>query len=75
MNRKIPPLRYDYVYQLIQDFPLLKFTLNGGINTLQDAKQQLEKGVHGVMIGRSIINTPYHYRNTDSIIYNKQDPG
>ena len=29
-NRKIPPLNYEVVYQLVRDFPHLDFTLNGG---------------------------------------------
>lgn len=36
-NRNIPPLKYDYVYQLQQDFPSLKFTLNGGVRTINQA--------------------------------------
>ena len=36
-NRNIPPLMYDRVYQLKEDFPHLKFTLNGGIKTIKDA--------------------------------------
>lgn len=38
-NRNIPPLKYDYVYQLQKDFPHLLFTLNGGIRTIAHAKQ------------------------------------
>ena len=34
-NRKIPPLKYHYVYQLVKDFPHLYFTLNGGALTLE----------------------------------------
>ena len=29
-NRTIPPLRYEFVYQLKQDFPQLTIVLNGG---------------------------------------------
>lgn len=73
-NRKIPPLKYDYVYNLIKDFPHLHFSINGGINTIEEIKDHLDKGVAGVMIGRAVINTPYYWRNIDSEIYQKADP-
>lgn len=37
-NRTVPPLKYDYVYRLKKDFPDIKFTLNGGIKTLEQAR-------------------------------------
>ncbi|ETW49549.1 hypothetical protein PFMALIP_02477 [Plasmodium falciparum MaliPS096_E11] len=36
-NRKIPPLEYYKVYDLCKLYPHLKFTLNGGIQTIQEA--------------------------------------
>ena len=50
-NREIPPLRYEDVYRLKQDFPHLTIEINGGITTLCDIKQHLQY-VDGVMIGR-----------------------
>lgn len=35
-NRKIPPLEYHKVYDLCQLFPQIKFTLNGGIKTVEE---------------------------------------
>lgn len=35
-NRTIPPLRHDYVYRLVRDFPRLDFTLNGGVTTYEE---------------------------------------
>ena len=61
-NRKIPPLKHEYVHQLVKDFPHLKFTINGGINTLQEAKHHLGHGVHGVSGHTLSILT---HRNTD----------
>ena len=51
-NRHIPPLKYDYVYQLKKDFPNLNITINGGIKAIDDCKEHL-KYVDGVMIGRA----------------------
>lgn len=37
-NRNIPPLKYDYVYRLVRDFPDVDFTLNGGINAYEEVR-------------------------------------
>jgi tRNA-dihydrouridine synthase A len=57
-NREIPPLHYERVYRLKEDFPGLKIILNGGINNSFDAIQHLDK-VDGVMIGRCAYQDPY----------------
>ena len=54
-NRTIPPLNYPWVYQLKKDFPKLKFTINGGIETCQDIAGHLDQ-VDGAMLGRSYHN-------------------
>ncbi|KAH6555100.1 hypothetical protein KP509_1Z281600 [Ceratopteris richardii] len=55
-NRKIPPLKYEYVFALIRDFPHLKFTINGGFNAIGQVEAALRQGVHGVMVGRASYN-------------------
>ena len=74
-NRKIPPLRYDYVYRLAQDFPHLQFTLNGGVNTLDDCQQVLTQQplLAGVMVGRACVNSVFHWANVDSVLYGEPD--
>lgn len=57
-NREIPPLDYERVYQVKQDFPHLEIILNGGIQTSREALAQLER-VDGVMIGRAVYQHPY----------------
>lgn len=42
-NRDVPPLRYEVVHRLVKDFPELKFIINGGIQTLGQAKQQVHE--------------------------------
>jgi len=54
-NREIPPLRYDIVYRLKQDFPHLTIVLNGGVTTPEQIAEHLLR-VDGVMLGRA----PYH---------------
>ena len=73
-NRSIPPLKYDYVYNLVKDFPNLSFSINGGVHTYDDVITHLNQGVTGVMVGRSVINIPYYWKNIDSKIYHSNDP-
>ena len=57
-NRTIPPLNYPWVYQLKKDFPNLKFSINGGIDSCEDIIGHLEH-VDGVMLGRTIYHNPF----------------
>ena len=57
-NREIPPLKYDYVYRLKQEFPQLEIVINGGITTRAQVAAQLDK-VDGVMLGRAAYHDPW----------------
>lgn len=57
-NRTIPPLHYDYVYNIKIEFPDLPVVLNGNIQTTEDIKQHLDH-LDGVMIGRLACQNPY----------------
>ncbi len=65
-NREIPPLRYDDVYRLKQDFPKLAIEINGGIDNLDDIKTHLEH-LDGVMIGRAFYQNPYLLAEANSL--------
>ena len=67
-NRHIPPLKYDYVYQLKKDFPSLNITINGGIKTIDECKEHL-KCVDGVMIGRAAYENPFLIKDIDTELY------
>ncbi len=67
-NRDVPPLRYDMVFQLKQDFPQLEIVLNGGITTLDQAEAVLTK-VDGVMVGREAYHNPYLLAEVDRRIF------
>ncbi|MFZ4833364.1 tRNA dihydrouridine(20/20a) synthase DusA [Rouxiella sp. Mn2063] len=56
-NREVPPLDYPRVYQLKRDFSHLTMAINGGIKTLDEAKQHLEH-MDGVMLGREVYQNP-----------------
>ena len=53
-NREIPPLRYDWVARLKQDFPSLEIVLNGGL-----ANADPHPGVDGIMLGRAAYHDPW----------------
>jgi tRNA-dihydrouridine synthase A len=40
-NRTVPPLRYDAVHRLVERFPEMRFTLNGGIETFPQVAYHL----------------------------------
>jgi len=67
-NRDIPPLDYDRVYHIKQDFPQLNVSINGGIKTLNEANEHLQH-IDGVMIGREIYNNSYILAKADQEIY------
>ena len=67
-NRTIPPLKYDYVYRIKEDFPELKIIINGGIDSLTEAKDHLQN-VDGVMLGRAPYDNPMMLEDVDSEIF------
>lgn len=72
-NRDIPPLNYDRVYQIKQDFPQLHIDINGGIQSLDEATQHLNK-VDGVMMGRAVYRDPYLLAQADAQFYGDSHP-
>ncbi|MDC1081700.1 tRNA dihydrouridine(20/20a) synthase DusA [Gammaproteobacteria bacterium] len=68
-NRNVPPLKYDYVYKLKEDFPELEIIINGGIKSLEESKTHLKK-VDGVMIGRAAYDNPFMLKDIESNFYN-----
>lgn len=67
-NREVPPLKYDYVYRLKQEFPDLEILINGGITTNEQIAEHL-KHVDGVMIGREAYYHPMIMRQWDQLFY------
>ena len=67
-NREIPPLRYGVVANLTEDFPHFQFILNGGIETLAQAKQHLGQ-FSGIMMGRAVYHNPYLLATADNDIF------
>jgi tRNA-dihydrouridine synthase A len=72
-NREIPPLKYDYAYQLKRDFPALEIIINGGIKTLDEVDAHLLH-VDGVMLGREAYHNPYVLAEVDARFYGSSAP-
>ena len=71
-NLNIPPLKYEYVYKLKEDFPNDEIIINGGITSVNEIKPHLEK-TDGVMIGRAAYHTPYLLADIEREIFNNND--
>ncbi len=72
-NRSIPPLKYEYVYRLKQDFPGLEIVLNGGVRCLDEAEAHLRQ-VDGVMLGREAYHNPWLLADVDARLFNDSHP-
>lgn len=72
-NRDVPPLRYDVVFRLKQDFPQLEIIINGGITSLDVSKDLLQK-VDGVMLGREVYHNPYLLSEVDRQLFGDDYP-
>ena len=67
-NREIPPLKYEYAYQLKRDFPDFEIIINGGIKTEAEIDEHLQH-VDGVMLGREAYHNPYVMATFDQRYY------
>ena len=72
-NRSVPPLHYDWVYQIKKDFPELIIGINGGINSLEATQVHLQQ-VDSAMLGRAVYHQPYLLAQVDREIYEKNTP-
>ena len=73
-NREIPPLDYDRVYRLKAETGNRFIGLNGGVQSLSEAVEHLDR-VDGVMIGRAAYHNPGILAEVDRRIYGEEtDP-
>jgi tRNA-dihydrouridine synthase A len=75
-NRTVPPLDYNVVRQLKQDFPALTFVLNGGLETWEHIQTELEQSnaPNGVMLGRAAYQNPWLLQQVDPLLFNQPSP-
>jgi tRNA-dihydrouridine synthase A len=67
-NREIPPLEYPKVWRLKAERPALHIVANGGIRTIEGAREQWAR-VDGVMIGREAYHNPYYLAALDRLAW------
>jgi tRNA-dihydrouridine synthase A len=72
-NRDIPPLDYRRVYRLKAAMPDVPIIINGGIASLDEAKQHLGH-VDGVMLGRAAYHDPWRLLAVDSDLFGEAPP-
>ena len=63
-NREVPPLRYDWAYQIKHERPQLQVIVNGGIADAAEARAHLAH-VDGAMLGRAAYHDPYLLHRLD----------
>src|SRR5439155_22367965 len=69
-NRDIPPLHYDTVYRIKQDFPALTVIINGGIRTVAESETHLAV-VDGVMLGREVYGNPWWLHEIEQTVFHE----
>jgi len=65
-NREVPPLRYDWAWQLKQERPALPVVINGGLASIEAVQAQAGH-VDGVMLGRAAYHDPYLLHQLDTL--------
>lgn len=74
-NRDIPPLDYDLVLRMAAAFPDLPMSINGGIETLEQANALIAGGLNGAMIGRAAYHRPWDIlAEADRVIFEAASP-
>ena len=67
-NREIPPLNYERVRKLKEDFSDLEIIINGGIKQLDFLKRNDLSSLEGIMIGREAYSNPLIFSKVDKIL-------
>ncbi len=71
-NREIPPLDYDLVYRLKVEHPHVPIIINGGIASLDEAKQHLQHA-DGVMFGRAAYKESWRLLDVDAELFGERN--
>jgi tRNA-dihydrouridine synthase A len=72
-NRDIPPLDYDIVFRLKAAHPKLPVVLNGGVASVEVAREHLQK-LDGVMMGRAAYQEPWRLLQVDPLLFGDAAP-
>ena len=72
-NRDIPPLDYDRVFRLKAAHLRLPVVLNGGVASVEIARQHLSR-LDGVMMGRAAYQEPWRLLAVDPLLFGEAAP-
>jgi len=72
-NRDVPPLDYAIVHRLKAAHPDFEIVINGGIASLEQAREQLGH-VDGVMMGRAAYQEPWRLLDVDPQLFGQPAP-
>jgi tRNA-dihydrouridine synthase A len=72
-NRNLPPLNYERIYRLKEKFSAMPIILNGGVATIEAAKEHLQH-VDGVMMGRAAYHEPWRLLAADPVLFGMPPP-
>jgi tRNA-dihydrouridine synthase A len=73
-NRNIPPLKYDWVFELKKLFPHINFVINGGFDSVEKVEILDDgSGLEGCMSGRLAMNNPWEIARIDREIFGDLD--
>jgi len=70
-NRSVPPLKYKLVHRLAREFPELKISINGGVDSIYEVQEQFERcpELAGAMVGRALAASPWQFAMADQVLY------
>lgn len=72
-NREIPPLDYPLVHRMKAEFPDLHLSVNGGIGSLDQVRDQLGT-MDGVMVGRAAYHQPWDLLGRADLLWDQEPP-
>jgi tRNA-dihydrouridine synthase A len=72
-NREVPPLDYALVHRLKRAYPDVPMAINGGITSLEDAREHLAV-MDGVMLGRAAYQNPELLMDVDAALFGEARP-
>jgi tRNA-dihydrouridine synthase A len=72
-NRTIPPVNYDFVYQLKKTMPSIPIIINGNILNIIEINKHLNH-IDGVMLGRLACDNPFQIAEIHQALYPDATP-
>jgi tRNA-dihydrouridine synthase A len=72
-NRDVPPLDYALVHRLKDAHPDFEILINGGIASVEQARDELEH-VDGAMMGRAAYQEPWRLLAVDPVLFGEAAP-